>query len=129
MTVPDQSHINQVRDALWRWPIGGAPDCRDELVMLMRMGLVTEDADYAAHAAVGLLEWLRTTTNSSSQWPPPNDLVREMSVTIATRRKGMLKKSLQIADWTFAKGSPSQKNLSRILSHRGTEPWRETTIQ
>ena len=90
------------------------PDRRDELVMLMRMGLVTDDADFAAHAAVGLYEWLRATRGSSSQLRlPPDDLIREIGVTIATRRKGMLDQSLQIADRIFLEGTPSQKDTIR----------------
>ena len=96
------------------------PNCRDELVMLMRMGLVTEDVDFAAHAAVGLYEWLRATTDSSSQLrPPPDDLIREIGVTIATRRKGILDQSLQIADWIFLEGTPSQKDTIRDFLIQG----------
>ena len=96
------------------------PNCRDELVMLMRMGLVTDDVDFVAHAAVGLYEWLRATTDSSLQLrPPPDDLIREIGVTIATRRKGMLDQSLQIADWIFLEGTSSQKGTIRDFVVQG----------
>ena len=95
------------------------PDRRDALVMMMRTGLVTDDVDFVAHAASGLYEWLRATKDSSSQLrPPPDDLIREIGVTIATRRKGMLDQSLQIADWIFLKGTLSQKVV--ILGSRDT---------
>ena len=96
------------------------PNRRDELIMLMRRGIVTDDTDFAAHAAVGLFEWLRATTDSSSQiQPPPDDLIREIGVTIATRRKGMLDQALQIADWVFSDGIPSQKDTIRDLVIQG----------
>ena len=96
------------------------PNRRDDLVMIMRMGLVTDHVDFAAHAAVGLFEWLRASTGSSSQLqPPPDDLVREIGITIATRRKGMLDQALQIADLIFADGSPSQKETIQELAIQG----------
>ena len=79
------------------------PDRRDGLVMLMRMGLVADRADFSSYAAGGLFEWLRATTESSLQLElPPDNLVREIGVTIATSRKSMLDQALQIADWIFA---------------------------
>ena len=96
------------------------PNRRDELVMLMRMGLVTDDTDFAAHAAVGLFEWLKETADSpSSSQLPPDDLTREIGVTIATRRRGMLDQALQIADWIFSEGTPSQKDTIRDLVAQG----------
>ena len=96
------------------------PNRRDELLMQMRMGLVTDDVDFVAHAAVGLYEWLRVTTDSSLQLrPPPDDLIREIGVTIATRRKGMLDQSLQIADWIFLEGTSSQKGTIRDFVVQG----------
>ena len=94
------------------------PNRREELVMLMRMGLVTDDTDFAAYAAVGLFQWLKETTDSPSD-SPPDDLIREIGVTIATRRKGMLDQALQIADWIFAEGTASQKDTIRDLVAQG----------
>ena len=96
------------------------PDRRDELIMLMRMGLVADDADFAAHAAAGLFDWLRATTDLSLQ-SPPDDLIREIGVTIATRRKGMLDEALQIAGWIFVEGSPSQKDTIQELAIQGLD--------
>ena len=90
------------------------PNRRNDLVMLMRMGLVTDDVDFAANAAVGLFQWLKETTDSaSSTQSPPDDLTREIGVTIATRRRGMLDQALQIADWIFSEGKSSQKDAIR----------------
>ena len=91
------------------------PERRGDLVMLMRMGLVTDDVDFAANAAVGLFRWLQETTNSaSSDLSPPDDLTREIGVTIATRRRGMLDQALQIAEWIFSEGRQSQKDAIRM---------------
>ena len=96
------------------------PNLRNELLMLLRMGLVTDDVDFAAHAAVGLYEWLRATNDSPSQLrPPPDDMIREIGVTIATRRKGMLDQSLQIAEWIFLEGASLQKDTIRGFVTQG----------
>ena len=88
--------------------------------MLMRMGLVTDDTDFAAYAAVGLFQWLKETTDSPSD-SPPDDLIREIGVTIATRRKGMLDQALQIADWIFAEGTASQKDTNPCSRSTGSQ--------
>ena len=171
MTMPDQSHINQVRDALWRWPIGGAsvmvgsgfsknadktafdagsmPSWReitrlicnklypaDEprrrgaladafntsgfLVMLMRMGLVADDADFAAHAAVGLFEWLRAATDSSSQLqPPPDDLIREIGVTSLRVGKECSIKHCKLRIGYLTRGPHHRRIRSGISWYRG----------
>ena len=53
MTVPDQSHINQVRDALWRWPIGGAS-------VMVGSGF-SKNADKTAFDAEGMPSWREIT--------------------------------------------------------------------
>ncbi len=92
----------------------------DELVMLMKMGLVSDNTMQAESAAEGLYLWLRTASKTIPQFlPPPDDLIREIGLIIATRRKAALQQALGVAKWVFEKGSDSQKEIIRPLALQG----------
>ena len=96
------------------------PNRFDELASMMRMGLVSDNVDMAEGAAVGLYHWLTTSTEVASQiQPPPNDLVREIGIMIATRRKRALGQALEIAKWVFDEGNDAQKESIRDLALQG----------
>ena len=96
------------------------PSRLDGLALLMRTGLSSEDDTLARGAAVGLYHWLTTSADADSQTPPPpDDLVREIGVLIATRRKVSLGLALQIAKWVFDEGSDTQRKVIRDLALQG----------
>ena len=91
-----------------------------ELVSMMRMGLVSDNVDLAEGAAVGLHHWLMASAEAASQiQPPPNDLVREIGIMIATRRKKALGQALEIAKWVFDEGNDAQKEAIRYQVLQG----------
>ncbi|MDE2741310.1 MAG: SIR2 family protein [Gemmatimonadota bacterium] len=96
------------------------PNRFDELVSMMRMGLVSDNVDIAEGAAVGLHHWLMVSAEAASQiQPPPNDLVREIGIMIATRRKKALGQALEIAKWVFDEGNDAQKGAIRYQVLQG----------
>jgi hypothetical protein len=96
------------------------PNRFDDLASTMRMGLVSENVDIAEGAAVGLYHWLTESAEVASHiQPPPNDLVREIGIMIATRRKKALGQALEIAKWVFDEGNDAQKEAIRDLALQG----------
>ena len=96
------------------------PNRFDELALMMRMGLVADNVDLAEGAAEGLYHWLNTSAESDSQiQPPPDDLVREIGVVIATRKKAILAHALKTAKWVFDEGNDVQKETIRDLALQG----------
>jgi len=83
----------------------------DDIAMVMRMGLSSDNAVVAEEAVDGLHFWLIGASEPTSRIPaPPGDLCREVGVMIANRRKHSLNKALQLACWIFADGSPEQRD-------------------
>ena len=96
------------------------PNRFDELALTMRTGLVSENVDIAEGAAVGLHHWLMASAEVASHiQPPPNDLVREIGIMIATRRKKALGQALEIAKWVFDEGKDEQRETIRDLALQG----------
>ena len=96
------------------------PDRRNDLVMLMRKGLVSDDLRFSMDASAGLILWLRESTKSPTDLQPPSDdLLREIGMAIATRRNGLLHQALSIAEWIICNGQPSQMNEIRDLTVQG----------
>ena len=100
--------------------IKAMPNRFDELISTMRMGLVSDDVEQAESAAVGLYYWLTRSAEADSQIQPPlNDLVREIGIMIATRRKKALGQALEVAKWVFDEGNDAQKGAIRDLALQG----------
>lgn len=96
------------------------PNRFDDLALMMRMGLVADNVDLAEGAAVGLYPWLTTSVESDKQiQPPPDDLIREIGVVIANRKKAGLAQALEIAKWVFDEGNDVQKETLRDLALQG----------
>ena len=96
------------------------PSRFEELVMLMKMGLVSDNTMQAGGAVAGLYLWLRTASKTIPRFlPPPDDLIREIGLIIATRRKVALQQALGLAKWVFEKGSDSQNEIIRPLALQG----------
>ena len=88
------------------------PDRVDEIALLVRMELASDDNGWAGNAIRGLYDWLAAAVDSTLEiLPPPDDLVREIGIIIATRRKAVLKQALQIAKWVFEEGNEDQREI------------------
>ena len=91
-------------------PIGGLvqviPHRTTELAAWLRTGLASGDRDIATGAVSGLASWLRmSNAPGSSIQSPTADLLREVGLIIAARRKESLSHALQLAKWVFDEGS------------------------
>ena len=97
------------------------PPCRfDDIVLSMRKGLASDDTVLAKNAAEGLWFWLRVADDSTVELrPPPIDLIGEIGVIIAARRKTLLVQALQIAKWVFSKGEAEHKEAIGDLASQG----------
>lgn len=96
------------------------PERFDEIVLSMRMGL-TSDSDHLAKDAVrGLWFWLRIMADPKAELQaPPDDLVREIGIIIANRRKVALGQALQMAKWVFSDGDSKQREAMIDLVSQG----------
>ena len=96
------------------------PDRLAELALSMRMKLASENENIASGAVTGLHHWLMISAENTPQiHPPPDDLIREIGVIIANRRKASLASSLQAAKWVFDEGNDEQKKTIHNLVLQG----------
>ena len=100
--------------------IKAMPNHFNDIALLMRTGLASENEALAENAAAGLYHWLTTSAEVASQVRcPPDDLVREIGIMIAARRKEPLTQALQIAKWVFDEGNDAQKEAIHQLALDG----------
>ena len=95
------------------------PDHLDKIALLVRMELTSDNSTSAKDAAWGLHFWLVESDSTPELCPPPDDLIREIGVIIATRRKVVLAQALQTAKWVFAEGSEAQREIIGQLAIQG----------
>ena len=82
------------------------PHRATELATWLRTGLASSSRDNATRAVHGLYSWLQMSNNPDSPVQhPTQDMVREVGLIIAARRKGSLSGALQVATWLFDVGS------------------------
>ena len=83
------------------------PNRLDELGNWLRVGLVSETNGLSASAMESLRSWLTGSVDPTTALPaPPEDILREVGLIIASRRKASLPDALQLATWVFTKGTP-----------------------
>ena len=96
------------------------PHRSEEITQWMRMGMASDDKSIATDAMQGLWYWLDLSADCVPELElPPIDLVRELGVIIATRRKAALVRALQTANWVFKKCSLEQRNAIGKLVSQG----------
>ncbi len=96
------------------------PDQVDEIALFVRMELTSDNKGWAGNATRGLNFWLEAASDSTlGIQPPPDDLVHEIGIVIATRRKVVLKQALEIAKWVFEEGSEEQREVISQLTIQG----------
>ena len=97
-------------------PIGGLariiPHRSIEMASWLRTGLVSGSREMASGALSGLSSWIHVSMNSdSSVYSPPEDILRELGLVIAARRKESISEALQVAKQVFEDGSDGQRNV------------------
>ena len=102
--------------------IKALPERFDDIVLLMKMGLASDDDRLAKDAMRGLWFWLYNAANTNDGLqPPPEDLVREIGIIIAMRRNAVLGLALQLAKVVFTVGDPGQRAAIAKLTLHGLD--------
>ena len=97
-------------------PIGSLvrviPNRGIEMASWLRTGLASGSHDMASGALSGLAAWIHLSINSdSSVQSPPEDIIRELGLIIAARRKESLSKALLVAKQVFDEGSGEMQDI------------------
>jgi hypothetical protein len=89
----------------------------EELSFRFRIGLASGDKRVAALAISGLGRWLREGKALKIN-PPPDDMVREVGVSISVRRLSNLQEALDLAEWLF-RNEPeiAQQSIADLTEH------------
>lgn len=96
------------------------PDKISDITLAMRVGLSSNNMTQSEDAVLGLHFWLRAASDEALSIPtPPDDLLREIGVIIATRRSGVLNRALQLARFVFTSGTKEQRNTMAQLTLHG----------
>ena len=89
-----------------------SPTRVEDVATLLRVGLASDIEDLATSAASGVHLWLSESSVPDSNTPaPPDDLVREIGLAIAYRRRTSLSGCMQAARWIFDNGTESNKEV------------------
>ena len=99
------------------------PTRLEDVATMLRVGITSNTNALAASAASGILLWLSELSDAESGTPmPPEDLVREIGVAIAYRRRGAsLVGALQAARWIFNSGTGASKEAISQLVENGLD--------
>ncbi len=84
-----------------------------QLAQMLRRGLVADDPEVASAAAKGLFEWLRASQWNKSVPDVPDDVIREVGIAVAARRRGLLLEALGLATWLLNEGPVRYHHLLR----------------
>lgn len=85
------------------------PERLEEIVQTLRTGIASDDPKTAQDATSALDFWLKATAAKEEDVVPmPIDLVQEVGVIIATRRKAALAQAILLAKWVVENGSAEQ---------------------
>ena len=96
------------------------PSRINDVVSLIRVGLASDDESETDRAMRALERWLLDSADgSTARISPPNDLVNEIGVIVATRRKAALTSALQSARWVFNNGTQEHRAAIRELTLYG----------
>ena len=114
-------HENQVPAlALSTSVVKATPKRLADVATALRVGMTSNEKDLAADAVEGVRLWIEATLNADSGTPhPPEDLVREIGIAIASRRRPVLPGALATARWIFAEGGQIHKKAIQHLAQDG----------
>ena len=95
-------------------------DLREDIALLMSTGLASDDRKMGESAMWSLHCWLRFASDSALEFvAPPQHLIREIGVSVATRRRSVLGQALYAAKWVFEDGSDDARDVVRDLVLKG----------
>ncbi len=82
--------------------------------------MTSNERDIASDAVEGVRLWIEATLNAESGKPhPPEDLVREIGIAIASRRSPVIPGALAAARWIFVNGAQIYKKAIQHLAQDG----------
>ena len=88
----------------------------------LRTGLASSSRDMASGALSGLSFWIRESNSSNlSVQNPPEDILRELGLIIAARRKESLSAALQVVKQVFDDGNDEQQEIILNSTLEGLE--------
>ena len=100
--------------------VRGVPNRLTEVATVLRVGMVSDEEVLAVDAVEGVRLWIEATLDPGSCVPgPPEDLVREIGISIASRRSPVLRAALATARWIFANGNQIHKEIIQQLAQDG----------
>lgn len=85
-----------------------------DILTEMRKGLASTSPNISRDSSLGLKFWLRMSKRGVVS-SPPDDIIREIGIMVASQRPGALAESLATAAWIYNEGTPSQQNLIQEL--------------
>lgn len=93
---------------------------REDIALLMSTGLASEEYKMGESAMWSLQCWMRFASEPALGFvAPPQHLVREIGVAVATRRGSVLGQALYAAKWVFEDGSEDARDVVRGLVLKG----------
>ena len=97
--------------------IKALPERAKDISGWIRLGIASDDDLQVSQSMITLQSWMSAAaSDANSITPPPEDLVREIGLVIATRRKVALQSALSIANWIFESGDTKyQEAISRSV--------------
>ena len=98
------------------------PDKEDEIISWLRLGLASNDPSMVSNALVGLDSWMVNCQKPRySGRRPPIDLVREIGLIVAVRRREALSGALDMAKRIFEVGSEEYRDSIKDNVLQGLE--------
>ena len=93
---------------------------REDVGLLTSTGLASDDRKLGESAMWALHCWMRFASDRALDFvAPPDHLIREIGVSIATRRGTVLAQALYAAKWVFEEGSEDARGAIRDLVLKG----------
>ena len=93
---------------------------REDVALLMSTGLASDDRKMGESAMWSLHCWMRFASDGALDFiAPPQQLIREVGVSVATRRRTVLGQALYAAKWVFEDGSEDAREAIRDLVLKG----------
>ena len=97
-----------------------APARSTDIATALRLALTSSDRTVASGAARGVRLWLEESSGCDAAIPqPPEDLIREIGIAIATRRNAVIETALWTAQWIFEEGPQAHRDAVRDLVKTG----------
>ncbi len=98
------------------------PERLEDIVQTLRTGLASDESKTAQDAANAVEFWLKAVAAKGERvMGLPIDLVQEVGVIIATRRKAALSQAILIAKWVTESGSAEQVKAIGTLALQGLD--------